>query len=155
MAKVKLHAMPMTLGGATVLAIHTPWALNPLYSLAEIIKVTPGATYTLATYRADMGPPVSLTDAYWRGDSLSASTAWGILTSRLRQLRKIPADSFPELPTSFTTQAETNRQATLKLVTGSGRDNWDTLKTGLAELVEYDGAVRVPVWLSEANPNMT
>lgn len=42
MAKVKLHAMPLTLVGVTILAIHTPWSLNPMYSLAEIVGATPG-----------------------------------------------------------------------------------------------------------------
>lgn len=118
MAKVKLHAMPLTLVGMTILAIHTPWGLNPMYSLAEIVGATPGATYTLSNYRADIGPPVSTNDAYWRSGALSGSTAWAILATRLRQLGKIPADSFPDTPHAYSTQSEENRRVVLELVRG-------------------------------------
>ena len=150
MAKVKLHAMPLTLVGMTILAIHTPWGLNPMYSLAEIVGATPGATYTLSNYRADIGPPVSTNDAYWRSGALSGSTAWAILATHLRQLGKIPADSFPDTPHAYSTQSEENRRVVLELVRGAARDNWDTVKGALADAVEYDGPVRVPVWLSTA-----
>lgn len=150
MAKAKLHAIPLTLGGASIQAIHTPWGLNPLYSLQEIIGATPGATFTLSAYRAAMGPPVSNNGAYWQGDSLNAATAWAILATRLRELGKIPANSFPDMPAAHRGQAEANRMAVIERVRGSGRDNWDTVKGALADAVEYDGPVRVPVWLSTA-----
>ncbi len=149
MAKVKLHAMPLTLGGVSIQAIHTPWGLNPLYSLKEITGATPGATFNLEAYRVAMGPPVSRNDAYWQSDALGGATAWAILATRLRELGKIPANSFPDLPATHTPQAEANRRAVLEQVRGSGRDNWNTAKAPLADAVEYDGPVRVPVWLAE------
>ena len=146
MAKVKLNALPMTLGGVTVLANHYRWGLPAVYSLAEIIQATPGATYNLEDYRVAMGPPVSSNEAYWQGDLLDASTAWAILAYRLRQLGKIPANSFPEVQADHREKAEANRKAVLNLIVVSGRDNWATVRTGLETAVEYDGPVRTPVW---------
>ena len=44
MAKVKLHAIPLTSAGVSVLAVHSRWGLPPVYSVKAILAATPGAT---------------------------------------------------------------------------------------------------------------
>lgn len=117
-----------------------------VYSIAEVIKVTPGATYNLEAYRVAMGPPVSNNPAYWQGDLYDVATAWAILAHRLRQLGKIPANSFPDVPGSHKVLTEANRKATLEVLSGRSATTWGNATAILRDAVEYDGPVRTPVW---------
>ena len=146
MAKVKLHASPLTSAGVSVLAIHYRWGLPPVYSVKAILAATPGATFDLEAYRVAMGPPVSSNASYWQSDTLDTATAWGILTARLRQLGKLPANSFPDVPADLKAKAESNRKAILEILSGRSATTWGNATAMLSDAVEYDGPVMTPVW---------
>lgn len=146
MAKVKLHAIPLVSAGVTILAVHSRWGLPPVYSAKAIYAATPGASFDLESYRVSMGPPVSNNPDYWKGDLLATSTAWAILVTRLRQLGKLPANAFPDVPGDLKDKAESNRKAVLAALSERSANTWGNASAVLRDAVEYDGPVMTPVW---------
>lgn len=145
---ITLHAMPLVIGRHTIQAYHTACGLTPLYSLSEIRRATPGASFEVAQLQEGLVAAPTLTTEDLHGIPMAAR----FLTERMRALGELGNSSNVEdwpwdgVLADHEAKAQANRKAVNTVLEVTGRTAWASVARYVRDAATYTGPVRRPCW---------
>ncbi|MEW5547597.1 hypothetical protein [Pseudomonas soli] len=145
---ISLHAMPLVIGRHTIQAYHTAWGLPPLYSLNEIRRATPGASFEVAQLQEGLVADPDL----FTEDLHGVAAAARFLTERMRALGELGAENLPEnwpwdkILADHEAKAQDNRKAVNTVLEVTGRSSWAIVRRYVEQAATYTGPVHRPCW---------